>query len=308
MKPPADSGTPPAWREQPLDWIGAAGGRDLLIEALARGRARRRARRHAALGATLGAAAALAIWAGWPSRDFPSGAHAPVAAATPVRREPVVVAPERRLLADGSTIDLRRDAEVAVAFASASADERRVTLTRGQAHFQVAPDAARPFVVAAGAARFRAVGTAFAVELTENGTELIVTEGRVAVEATSAGAPPLALVAAGERVALDPAGALRIAVAPADAEEIEARLGWRSPRIEFDEVPLGEVVRVLARHGGPRIELADPTLARLEIAGALRAGNPAPLLALLRDTYGIRAEPLPDGTVRLRRGDSGGAH
>jgi transmembrane sensor len=305
MKPPFDSETPPVWRDRPLDWVGAAGGRDLLLEALERGRARRRARRRVALGAAAGVVAVLAAWVAWPARTVAPDGGAAVAARAQAQRELVVIAPARRTLADGSLVELRRDAEVTVAFASATADERRVALVRGQAHFQVAPDAARPFVVAAGAARFRAVGTAFAVALTDSGIELIVTEGRVAVEAAVAGAPPLALAAAGERVTLDAAGALRVAAAPAPAEEIEAQLGWRSPRIEFDETPLGEVVRALAQHGGHRIELADPALARLEITGALRAGNLAPLLTLLRKTHGIHAEPQPDGAVRLRRGTAG---
>jgi transmembrane sensor len=258
----------------------------------------------AGLGAALGLAGVVAF--DWHGRFGVADASAPVVAATGSagKSAPVVVAPERRTLADGSVVELRGDAEVAVAFAAGDA-ERRVALLRGQAHFAVAPDAARPFVVVSDAIRFRAVGTAFAVERLPDGVELIVTEGRVAIE-SAAGTGPLALVVAGERARLDAAGRLQHAVAAFGGAEVEASLGWRTPRIEFDEVPLGEAVRVLARHGGRRIELADPSLARLEITGALRAGNLDALLAMLRATYGLHAEPQADGTLLLRRAAADG--
>ena len=55
-----------------------------------------------------------------------------------------------------------------------------VTYWRGEAHFQVAKNANRPFVVQAGAVEFRAVGTAFDVQLGATQVQMIVTEGRVA--------------------------------------------------------------------------------------------------------------------------------
>jgi transmembrane sensor len=304
MKSPAEDEVPPTWAERPLDWLGASGGREVLLASLARARARRQRRRLAGLGAAVAIAGLFAF--GWHGRFGAADASAPAVAAADSagKRAPVVVAPERRTLADGSVVELRGDGEVAVAFAAGDA-ERRVALLRGQAHFAVAPDAARPFVVVSDAIRFRAVGTAFAVERLPDGVELFVTEGRVAIESAT-GTGPLALVAAGERARLDAAGRMQHAVAAFGAAEVEASLGWRTPRIEFDEVPLGEAVRVLARHGGRRIELADPSLARLEITGALRAGNLDSLLAMLRATYGLHAEPQADGALLLRRAPADG--
>ena len=63
-------------------------------------------------------------------------------------------------LDDGSKIQLNTDSELSVRFSKA---ERRLVLERGQAFFDVAHDPARPFVVDAGKASVRALGTRFDV-------------------------------------------------------------------------------------------------------------------------------------------------
>src|SRR3546814_10056817 len=54
-----------------------------------------------------------------------------------------------------------------------------ITLEEGEAWFQVAHDAHRPFVVDVGSVRIRAVGTAFSVRRNPEGVDVMVTEGVV---------------------------------------------------------------------------------------------------------------------------------
>ena len=84
-----------------------------------------------------------------------------------------VMAPDRQVLPDGSLMELKGDAQVVVSYTE---DERRVVLRRGEAHFEVREDAGRVFVVDAGGIEFRAVGTAFAVQLGATRVGMIVTE------------------------------------------------------------------------------------------------------------------------------------
>ncbi|MBM3842717.1 MAG: DUF4880 domain-containing protein [Verrucomicrobia bacterium] len=91
---------------------------------------------------------------------------------------------ERVALADGSMVELNSASEIQVAFGAA---ERRVRLVRGEAHFTVAKNPARPFWVQAGGVAVRAVGTAFNVKLGGENIEVLVTEGRVAVAGTEDG-------------------------------------------------------------------------------------------------------------------------
>jgi transmembrane sensor len=79
---------------------------------------------------------------------------------------------------DGSTVELNSRTKIRVKY---SKQERDVELIEGQALFHVAHDTARPFIVAVGTTRVRAVGTQFDVYKKSNGTIVTVMEGRVAV-------------------------------------------------------------------------------------------------------------------------------
>jgi transmembrane sensor len=79
---------------------------------------------------------------------------------------------------DGSTVELNSRSKIRVKY---SKQERDVELIEGQALFHVAHDTSRPFIVAVGATRVRAVGTQFDVYKKSNGTVVTVVEGRVAV-------------------------------------------------------------------------------------------------------------------------------
>ena len=78
-------------------------------------------------------------------------------------------------LADGSTVQLNTNSGIATDY---SRTERAVRLQRGEAHFVVRKDHARPFRVYTGNHMIEAVGTAFRV-LVGEATEVIVTEGQV---------------------------------------------------------------------------------------------------------------------------------
>ncbi len=110
-------------------------------------------------------------------------------AVPPSAAPPSLALIERRDLADGSVVELNRGAVVSDRF---TPGERRVQLERGEAHFTVAKDAARPFVVEVAGVTVRAVGTAFNVRLDPTAVEVLVTEGKVAVMADDGGRPAAA--------------------------------------------------------------------------------------------------------------------
>lgn len=91
---------------------------------------------------------------------------------------------ERLALPDGSVVRLNTASEVTVDFTTG---ERRITLTRGEASFDVAKDASRPFVVRVGEVEVRAVGTAFNVRRQDHAIEVLVTHGLVRLEDVSSG-------------------------------------------------------------------------------------------------------------------------
>jgi transmembrane sensor len=80
------------------------------------------------------------------------------------------------ILEDGSIIWLNSNTEVKVDY---SADLRRISLVKGEAHFEVAKDKNRPFEVYAGDRLVRAIGTAFSVYRLDDRIEVLVSEGKV---------------------------------------------------------------------------------------------------------------------------------
>lgn len=230
--------------------------------------------------------------------------------------------PETRTLADGSIVELRPGAVIAVDF---SGPLRRVTLQKGEAHFQVAKDKTRAFVVSAGGVETRAVGTAFSVGLGRTAVEVLVTEGRVAVSHVAAPpvvaedgaeaaafAPVQHFVDAGRRLVLETtaAAASLPAVTEVAAPELAERLAWRSARLEFSDTPLAEAVALMNRTGGegtgrPALKLvidaASPGLSAEPVSGIFRANNAETFVRMLELSLGVQAERRSEGEIVLRK-------
>ena len=202
---------------------------------------------------------------------------------------------ERRVLEDGSAIELTGDAEIEVHF---TPGERRVGLRRGEALFTVAKDAARPFVVHAGGVAVRAVGTAFNVRLGAERVEVLVTEGRVQVAPPTTAAAPL--VVAGERAVVAFASGATPRVAPAAAADLARLRAWQPQLLDFAGTPLSEVVAEFNRRNRVQLILADPALGRMPIAASIRSDNLEGFARLLAAGAGLRAERQGDYRVVLR--------
>lgn len=237
------------------------------------------------------AAAALIAFGFW----WRSAAVLPAA-----RTAPIVLAPiEQRQLLDGSAVELNRGAEIAVAF---TPEVRQVELVRGEATFNVAKNPERPFVVAAGSLRVRAVGTAFNVRRSADSVEVLVTEGVVSIE-PAAGMPaatgPLRL-GAGQQVVVP--GAAPVApppVATLSPEEIDRRLAWQSRLLEFDDAPLAEIVAAFNRRNPVALVVDDPALAALRMTATFRSDNVDSFVRLLEANFGLAATPRADGSLVL---------
>lgn len=237
--------------------------------------------------------------------------HRPAVVDTPAAHA-VLVVPEKQILPDGSVVELKSGAEVVVDFAGSF---RRVVLKAGEAHFRVAKNKDRPFVVIAGNVEFRAVGTAFSVQLDAWQVELLVTEGRVAVEkpsedrpigplsASSAGPATIGTVAAGQRLVVELApkspaqGSVPIAV---PSNEIADRLAWLAPRLEFTDTPLAQAVALMNQRNRVQLIIEGASLKRLEVSGLFRADRTEAFVRLLEANFGVKAESSGD-TIVLRR-------
>ena len=226
------------------------------------------------------------------------------------RRAIIHPGPERQTLADGSLVELNAGAHIEVQF---TADERRVRLVRGEAHFAVAKHSARPFVVDAGAVAVRAVGTAFSVSLQSAEVSVLVTEGEVGVLAppppVGAQRPPSAaesptFLTAGQQaiVALHPPVATTVPAATVRINDvtpaqIERALAWQGLRLEFQEMPLGDVVAEFNRYNRRKLSVRDRATAAIVVGGSFRADNSDAFVRLLESSFGVTARSEGDEIV-----------
>jgi len=149
-------------------------------------------------------------------------------------------------LADGSEVTLNSGTALDVSYGGES---RAIKLARGEAYFNVTPDANRPFVVDAGETQVTVLGTAFSVWRDSGRVVVTVEHGRVEVTGRRVNAQ----LTEDQRVVVDVA-------APASVETASAytELAWRRGRLIIEDQPLTEVVRELERYYPGFIYVRNP--------------------------------------------------
>lgn len=298
------------WRE--LDEIGRVPELAAMAEAISVRAKTRKARRPIWYAAAGLAAAALVVFALRLGPGPRAGrAPGPIASAPEVYR--VLPSTARHApLPDGSVAELNGDSRIETDF---TPSERRIRLVKGEAHFTVAKDPARPFIVSVGTITVRATGTAFNVRLAADFVEVLVTEGKVrlgdaaptvAPHAQPEGPPDLApserALNAGERafVKLTADGTVPLTIDTPSRSQIDETLAWEGTQLVFDRTPLDQVVAAFNQRNSCRLVLADPALRNRTLSGVFRADNIEGFLRLLPATVNLIAEPQDDDRIVLR--------
>lgn len=201
----------------------------------------------------------------------------------------------RRLpLEDGSVAMIDSGSDLRVAL---DEESRRISLGKGQAWFQVAKDRRRPFIVDAGIAQARAIGTAFSVSRTETGVQIAVTEGVVATWARN-GAGTMTILKAGDFATFE-----RDALVPATGnapQAIERSLAWRSGEIALEGETLADAVSRFNRYNKQQLILSDQSLASERLIGLFRLDNPAGFARTLAVSLDISVT-MTSEAIRLSR-------
>uniref|UniRef100_B0T3U4 Anti-FecI sigma factor, FecR n=1 Tax=Caulobacter sp. (strain K31) TaxID=366602 RepID=B0T3U4_CAUSK len=213
-----------------------------------------------------------------------------------VRRYGTALGEIRRLpMADGSVAAINTDSAIEVAMRQRL---RAVRLDRGEAWFEVAKDAARPFVVESGPVRARAVGTAFSVRRRETGSDILVTEGVVEVWVKDGKIPPRR-ISAGQRVFAD--NTLGILTPPEPEVDLNRQLAWRDGQIVLDGQTLAEAAAEFNRYNKRKIEIADLRLADARFVGWFRTSDPEGFAQAAAATFKGRVS-VGDDTIVLSAG------
>ena len=217
---------------------------------------------------------------------------------------------EQRLLTltDGSVIHLNTQSAVSVTI---NDSERKISLVRGEAMFQVAKDPIRPFRVKTIAATVEAIGTEFNIYQYDRTTSITVVEGQVAIQSSLASvsqpdqsatipigpdqtAKPTEsgnkttviqvakvdkalLLSAGEELRFEKNGRLtRI-----NNSDIEKNIAWKNRRIVFRGDTLKTVAEDFNRYNHKKIIIQLPEQFSRKITGNFHTSDPESFITFL---------------------------
>jgi transmembrane sensor len=201
---------------------------------------------------------------------------------------------ETARLNDGSSISLNGNTTIDLLI---DQKRRQVRLLRGEAMFDVAKDAARPFLVDLGDAQIRVLGTKFNIRRREGVTELAVTEGVVAV--SSIGTHPVT-VSAGSSALIRPGIATTLVNDPGFVQQ---RIAWTEGFLEFDQQPLEEVVEEFNRYRTNPIVIGDPRIAGTVITGRFGIDESDAFAEALQSSFDIAVSKTDNGALVLMQAD-----
>jgi transmembrane sensor len=197
-------------------------------------------------------------------------------------------------LMDGSTVELNARSTIQVHLTE---DQRDLTLLEGQALFRVAKDKQRPFVVRAGDAQVRAVGTEFDVYKKLTATVVTVVEGRVETYDNSDSSGSAAVIlSAGEQLTVLP----HVVTKPTHTDTAVAT-AWVQKRLIFEETPLSDVAEEFNRYNRRPLTIDDGELEGLKISGVYSSTDPASLINFLRSQKSIQVVETEKQVRVLRR-------
>ncbi len=184
-------------------------------------------------------------------------------------------------LTDGSKLTLNTATQLRT---EVTPQARQVWLERGEAFFDIAHDAKRPFVVHAGKQTVTVLGTKFSLYRDGDKLRVAVLEGRVQVQAEQN--RPAVLTRADTALA-DAGNLLLTKLSP---QQLTASLGWLQGKLVFNEVSLAEAARQFNRYGRKQLVIKDDAASRIVIGGVFDAANVEAFARLLHAGFGLQVQ------------------
>jgi transmembrane sensor len=163
------------------------------------------------------------------------------------------------VLADGSRVQLNLGTELTYADYK---DQRRVTLKKGEAFFEVTHSTEHPFVVKAAEGQVRVTGTKFNVWMYQDQVRVTLMEGSVIVTTGRAN----------EGYRLDPG--MQASYKAGDYEpqikqtySNDSTLAWRNGKLVIDNLALVDALPLINRYLENPVRLADAATGKLRLGG-----------------------------------------
>lgn len=186
------------------------------------------------------------------------------------------------ILEDGTQISLNRDSKIRYKKKFASGE--RQILLEGEAWFEVARDSARPFVIDAGSALVKVLGTSFNVNAYKENqvVEITVESGIVALTAKEEKQEQI-VMKAGNSGTYDKKNKELALIPTSDPNDIS----WKTKELYFDGASLQEVVDLINRVYDAKLIISNEALASCQITVTFRDQTLDAILHVLESTLDL---------------------
>lgn len=191
-------------------------------------------------------------------------------------------------LEDGSAVTLNTDSALAVTM---KGDRRSIELLKGEAFFDVRPDAGRPFIVHADHSITRVLGTRFFVHEKDHSDEVKVLSGRVEVTDGQRWRQSVVL-RDGDAVSVGRSGH-----GETGRLDTKQATSWLDGYLVFEDIALGDVIEQVQRYRNGMVVFRDSSLRGLKINGRINLREPERILDTLEKTLSVKITRLSDWLV-----------
>ncbi len=189
-------------------------------------------------------------------------------------------------LPDRSVVTLNKNA--VLSYADIPKKKERAVTLKGEAFFEVAPDRKKPFVITAGQAIIRVVGTSFNIKANDEYTEVIVNTGIVQVIREEESVA----LKAGEKITVSSHTGLQ-----KERQQDALYNYYVSKTFICDNTPLWKLVEKLNEAYGVNIVIADKDLSGLPINVTFSEESLDTILDILRETLMVTIAKEGDSII-----------
>ena len=199
------------------------------------------------------------------------------------------------ILSDGTTVHLNAGSKLT--YPVRFAGKRRLVALEGEAYFDVAADAKRPFVVRTHLGEITVLGTAFNVNAYTDSHVCYTTlvRGKVRVDAGNK-----------QTVTLLPGEQAMLTASHMEKREVnlEEYVGWVNGKYVFNDRPLGEIMKVFERWYNIRVHYEIPAMKNITYSGSLnRDATINTFLDALELTGDLAYEIRNKNEIYIRQGE-----
>ncbi|WP_460322984.1 FecR family protein [Pseudomonas ogarae] len=196
-------------------------------------------------------------------------------------------------LGDGSEVELNLGSELVF---TNYKNERRVTLKKGEAFFDVSHDKQHPFVVRAGQGQVRVTGTRFNVWMYQDQVRVTLLEGSVRVTSNQALTRNGLSLSPGMQASYK-AGDHQPQVR--ETPPNDSSLAWRNGKLVLDNLALSDALPLINRYLDRPVMLADNSTGGLRIGGVYNISEVQNLVPSLPKVLPVYLTQNKDGNPVL---------